>query len=433
MRCLGALLGMALVAAVCGSGGVESRLSGDSDEDDHEQSELRVGGDDCEASDQADEARATGDIRVWDVIEADRERDLCVNDPAVLAAFDAEISVIDEPGDLADVRDDVVTVFADGYIDAAKRDELLDRLSEVESGLRGESGTADTGEEAILEIETTETSKPETDIQDDVPTTIQTVLDDVEVATGTTPGTTTTTTEATPGTTTTTQPALGATPPASLASGIALTPLLFPDTEKSHDRDTVPRSNRIVVSAPDADGTVTVHGNAAAVPVRAQVAEWTMVRVISVEWGTWDCVERQPDGSFDADLVAPTGSTLYVVPVRRDDCSSLGGSTDTGPAAVLTVPGNSSKTQNPGSYVTSGSAGSELKWSAQGSLIGPGRSVEFVVHDGPGEQCLVPSVFLYRLFDSDGGYLTQVNVHIHGPVLTPTGLPIESIAGSSSY
>ncbi|MCH2430857.1 MAG: hypothetical protein MK187_09675, partial [Acidimicrobiales bacterium] len=150
---------------------MESRLAGDSDEDDHEQSELRVGGDDCEASDQADEARATGDIRVWDVIEADRERDLCVNDPAVLAAFDAEISVIDEPGDLADVRDDVVTVFADGYIDAAKRDELLDRLSEVESGLRGESGTADTGEEAILEIETTETSKPETDIQDDVPTT----------------------------------------------------------------------------------------------------------------------------------------------------------------------------------------------------------------------------------------------------------------------
>ena len=433
MRCLGALLGMALVAAACGSGGVESRLAGDSDEDDHEQSELRVGGDDCEASDQADEARATGDIRVWDVIDADREGGLCVNDPAVLAAFDAEISVIDEPGDLADVRDDVVTVFADGYIDAAKRDELLDRLSEVESGLRGESGTADTGEEAILEIETTETSKPETDIQDDVPPTIQTVLDDVEVATGTTPGTTTTTTEATPGTTTTTQPALGATPPASLASGIALTPLLFPDTEKSHDRDTVPRSNRIVVSPPDADGTVTVHGNAAAVPVRAQVAEWTMVRVISVEWGTWDCVERQPDGSFDADLVAPTGSTLYVVPVRRDDCSSLGGSTDTGPAAVLTVPGNSSKTQNPGSYVTSGSAGSELKWSAQGSLIGPGRSVEFVVHDGPGEQCLVPSVFLYRLFDSDGGYLTQVNVHIHGPVLTPTGLPIESIAGSSSY
>jgi len=36
MRCLGALLGMALVAAACGSGGVESRLAGDSDEDDHE-------------------------------------------------------------------------------------------------------------------------------------------------------------------------------------------------------------------------------------------------------------------------------------------------------------------------------------------------------------------------------------------------------------
>ena len=152
---------------------MESRLVDDSDEDDHEQSEFLVGGDDCEASDQADEARATGDVRVWDVIDADREGGLCVNDPAVLAAFDAEIAEIDEPGDLADVRDDVVTVFADGYIDAAKRDELLDRLADVKSGLRGKLDTADPDEDANLETDThtADNSEPETDTEDDTQTT----------------------------------------------------------------------------------------------------------------------------------------------------------------------------------------------------------------------------------------------------------------------
>ena len=135
---------------------------------------------------------------VWEVIERSRADDLDVNDPDLLAAFDSQIADIRDVWELADVVDDVETVFADNYIDGVVRDSLLARLADVKSGLRGESGTTGSDEVASLEADTqpADTSEPETDIQDDVSTTIQTVLDDVEVATEATPGTTT---EATPG------------------------------------------------------------------------------------------------------------------------------------------------------------------------------------------------------------------------------------------
>ena len=403
---------------------MKRRLAVDSDEDDPEQSELQVGDDECETSDQADKARATSDVTVWDVIDEYREGDLCINDPAVLAAFDAEIAVIDEPDYLADVRDDVVTVFADGYIDATKRDELLDRLAKIERGLRGEPGTADPDEEASLQTDThtADTSEPETDIQDDVPTTIQTVLDDVEVATEAPPGTTTTTTEA----------PLTPAPLVRLTSGITtFQNLLLGPTEQMNDREEVPLVDRILVAPPDGEGMVTVIGQAGAVPFGQPDRPWDSVNVIAVEWGTQDCVDRRSDGSFDARLEAPSGSTLYVLPIQRGMC--VGQGIQTGPAAVLAVPATTPAASAPGTFATLGRAGSSLKWSAQGSLTGPGRSINFVVHEGPGEDCLTPRIHLYRLFDSNGEYLTQVNVNVHGPVLTPTGLPIESSEGPSGY
>ena len=235
-----------------------------------------------------------------------------------------------------------------------------------------------------------------------------------------------------PAPSTTSQPALAPAPQASLASGIAAFQNLFlRSTEQINDRDAVPRVDRILVSPPDGAGMVTVTGQAGAVPLGEPDRPWDSVNVIAVEWGTQDCVDRRSDGSFDARLEAPADSTLYVLPIQRGHC--IGQGIQTGPAAVLAVPATAPTGSNPGIFTTLGRAGSELKWSAQGSLTGPGRSVEFIVEDGPGEQCLVPRIHLYRLFDAGGRYLTQVNVNVHGPVLTPTGLPIESNEGSSDY
>ena len=351
---------------------VESRLADDSDEDDHEQSELQVGDDECEASDQADEARATDDVRVWDVIDADREGGLCVNDPAVLAAFDAQIAVIGEPGDLADVRDDVVTVFADGYIDAPKRDELLDRLSEVESGLRGEPDTADPGEEVILETETTE-PPPE---------------------------------------------------PRSLADGIVEVEGLLQQPADHHDRDLVPRADLIGITVGD-DGTTVVAGAPGAVPFGriTTVLHYPGVAVVNVEWGTLACVDRLADGSFEAQIEAPPGSTLLVQPSFGGDCRTV----DHAPAAVLVVPGGTSTTHG----LLGGNP--DVRWSAEGEVVGPDRGIRLSFPNVPPSDCVIPRVEFFRLFDGEGEYLTQVNLNVHGPALTPTGLPIQSNRGIDGW
>jgi len=218
-------------------------------------------------------------------------------------------------------------------------------------------------------------------------------------------------------------------PPASLASGIAPFPNLFLNPENMlNDRDTLPRTDLILVSPPDGTGMVAVTGQSGAVPFGQPERPWDSVNVIAVEWGTQDCVNRRHDGSFDARLEAPAGSTLYVLPIQSGNC--IGQGIQTGPAAVLTVP---ETTSSPSAIsATLGRAGSQLKWTAQGSLTGPG-GIEFVVHEKSGDECLIPRIHLYRLFDGDGGYLSQVNVNVHGPALTPTGLPIESDNGSNGY
>jgi hypothetical protein len=336
---------------------------------------------------------------VWEVIERSRADDLDVNDPDLLAAFDSQIADIRDVWELADVVDDVETVFADDYIDGVVRDSLLARLADVKSGLRGESGTTGSDEVASLETDTQPAGT----------------------------------------TTTTTQPAVRPTEPASLASGITPVPYLFlHEYQQTHDRDTMPRPDRIVVSPPDETGMVSVHGGAGAIPYQRRPdgggRPWDEVIVAAVEWGTQDCAGLEPDGSFDAQLEAASGSTLYVLPVHEGNCTDIGLSD--GPVTVLTIPWTTPRTADSDSFETLGRlrTGSRwTRWSAQGSLFGPDRSVEFAFVDGPPQECFIPRIHLYRLFDHDGGYLTQVNVNIHGPALTPTGLPIESKNGAAGF
>ncbi len=226
---------------------------------------------------------------------------------------------------------------------------------------------------------------------------------------------------------TTTQPLPVSIPVVSLTSGItSFDNLKLSSEEMLNDRDTLPRTDLIFVSSPDGTGMVDVIGQPGAVPFGQPERAWDSVNVIAVEWGTQDCVNRRSDGSFDARLKAPTGSILYVLPIDRNNC--IGQGIQTGPALVLTVPGTTSIA----TPITLGRAGSQLKWSAQGSLT-DSNGIEFVVHEEPGGECLIPKIHLYRLFDGEGGYLSQVNVNVHGPTLTPTGLPIESDTGSTGY
>ena len=313
-----------------------------------------------------------GGETVWEVIERSREDDLEVNDPVLLAAFDSQIAGIQDVWELADAVDDVETVFADDYIDVVVRDSLLARLAEIESRLRDTSDDMETDEgvsqeigdenTAIDERGSEEATKPES------PAGADTSSEERE-------------------------PAIAAVP-ASLDSGIvAYGNLGLGWAERMNDRSAVPVASLIQVSAPDGSGMVTVTGSSGSVPYGDPERPWSFVDVIAVEWGTQDCVERRSDGSFSARLEAAAGSTLYVLPIQPGTCTGQG--IQTGPAAVLEVPG-------PGAATTLGRAGDSLKWSAVGSLAGSARQIQFTVHDGPGSQCLVPRVHLYRLFDGQG-------------------------------
>ena len=229
--------------------------------------------------------------------------------------------------------------------------------------------------------------------------------------------------------TTTTRPAPE--PRASLASGIAPFGNLFLSPEEQvNDREAVPLADLITISAPDGSGMVTITGAPGAVPLGQPNRPWDSVAAIAVEWGTQSCVDRQSDGSFDTQLEAPVGSTIYVLPIERGHC--VGQGIQTGPAAVLGVPGPPPAS---GSFATLGRAGngSGTRWSATGILSGPSRGIEFVLDGDQADACLIPRINLYHLFDGSGRYVTQVNVNVHGPPLTPTGLPIESDNGDKGY
>jgi len=217
----------------------------------------------------------------------------------------------------------------------------------------------------------------------------------------------------------------------SLASGITqFHDLFLTPEEQINDRDAVPLADLISISVPDGSGMITVSGAPGAVPFGQPHRPWDSVAVIAVEWGTQDCVTRNSNGSFDAQVEAPAGSTIYVLPIERQHC--IGQGIQTGPAAILQVPGAAPAS---GTFLALGRVGdgSGTGWSATGTLSGPGRGIQFTFNDGQDVGCLVPRVKLYRLFDADGAYVTQVNLNVHGPALTPTGLPIESASGSDGH
>jgi len=206
----------------------------------------------------------------------------------------------------------------------------------------------------------------------------------------------------------------------SLLEGIVKVADLLQQPAEHHDRDLVPRAHLIEVTLDEAGSTI-VAGGPGSIPmgVAGGRFEYPGVVVLGVEWGTMACVDARSDGSFEATLVAPPGSTLVVMPSYGGDCRAV----DHAPGSVIVVPGGATSTHG----LMGGDPGQ--RWSATGEVAGPDRGIRLSFLDGPPADCVVSRVELVRVFDGDGEYLTQVNLNVHGPPLTPTGLPIQSNSG----
>ena len=76
---------------------------------------------------------------------------------------------------------------------------------------------------------------------------------------------------------------------------------------------------------------------------------------------------------------------------------------------------------------------STQNWSALGELAGGSRHIRVTRTGGGGGGCTLPRLHVYRLFDEEGEYAGQVNLNIHGPPMTPTGLPKETDQGAAGY
>ena len=220
-------------------------------------------------------------------------------------------------------------------------------------------------------------------------------------------------------------------PPGSLADNIVIVDGLLREPAVRHDRDTVPRLDLIDIRREGASDLVTLTGRAGASPFGIQdpARESFRVLVHNIEWDTMDCVERNEDGSFTASLEAPPGSTVYVMPADWGECQT----SDPDGGAVLSLP-RSGPTDS-GSLDTHGLLGGSrpTRWSASGSAGSTAINLRLQFPEGPPEECIFPGLHLYRLFDGDGDYVTQVNMNVHGPVLTPTGLPIETDNGINGF
>ena len=74
---------------------------------------------------------------------------------------------------------------------------------------------------------------------------------------------------------------------------------------------------------------------------------------------------------------------------------------------------------------------SSRQWSATGQLASTSPYTEVTLAES--RPCVVPRLHVYRLFDEEGEYAGQVNLNVHGPAMTPTGLPIETRFGPCGY
>lgn len=198
----------------------------------------------------------------------------------------------------------------------------------------------------------------------------------------------------------------------------------------NHDQEEMPVAPLISVSAPDQNGNVTVVGKKGAVPRVAAISKKTWLRIHAVDWGTNTCVQFNLDGSFEAELPAGPGTTITIAPTPEDWCSWE--QNETIAAAVLRVPEGVDHGDASVPFSISGQQ-KPWRWLATGALDGVTPQITFDLRGTGPSECTVPRVHVYRLFDEEGEYVSQVNLNVHGPALTPTGLPIETDGGPGGY
>ncbi len=203
-----------------------------------------------------------------------------------------------------------------------------------------------------------------------------------------------------------------------------------PTSFSSQNRDLAVVASKLALSPLSPQGTVTVTGQPGAIPKANLDRQLNLVEVDSIDTATAACANANPDGSFSITLPSGPGASLLITARFRDTCKGQGPITAAG--ALLRVP----EGVQPGptlAFRVSGNNG-KLHWTASGELLGPAASLQLESPDAAaGGECYVPRLGVYRLFDALGGYVTQQNVNVHGPVLTPTGLPLETEAGPSHY
>ena len=209
--------------------------------------------------------------------------------------------------------------------------------------------------------------------------------------------------------------------------------LIFPQqpTPFSYQqRELAPVAAKISVSPLGPDGTVTVTGAPGAIPAtQLSSALHDLVEVDSIETMTAQCAPAGRDGSFSIRLQTGPGATLLVNARAPGTCSAQGPMTS--PSAVLRVPDGT--TPGPTLPFRHSAFNGRWHWSASGELMGPAAFLDLRSDDLPPGQCFVPRLHVYRLFDAQGLYVSQVNVNASGPVLTPTGLPLETDQGPNHY
>ena len=194
-------------------------------------------------------------------------------------------------------------------------------------------------------------------------------------------------------------------------------------------RDQAVVASKIAVSPLSPQGTITVTGQAGAVPRVDLDHNMRTVEVDSIDTGTGACAQANPDGSFSVTVPSGPGASLLVTARFPDTCLTQGPLT--GPGAILRVADGT----QPGPTLPFRQAGTNgvFKWVASGALGGPGASLRIEGAGIPPQECLFPRLAIYRLFDANGLYVSQQNVNASGPVLTPTGLPLETEEGHEHY
>lgn len=194
-----------------------------------------------------------------------------------------------------------------------------------------------------------------------------------------------------------------------------------------HVQHTVPLVQHVTLRPAGTDRWEVV-GAAGAIPNEVWRRERRHVRVMATEWRSEACVESRQDGSFGpAAVEAGPGMTIYVMPVGQENCT--GSATGDG-ALVLRTP----EGVEPGPTMAFAASGAfeGRRWIARGELLGAAPRMTFTVPE-PLSRCLAPVIHVHRLFDGDGEFVTGVNSAVHGPVLTPTGLSIETGQGPWGY